>query len=86
MKETRKLFILTGNEQDVETVLNSITFKAITVLTNDMLSVERICEVFANNKSVVCTQIIEIIENPIIINVINNISSCHREDCIRRHR
>ena len=82
MKETRKLFILTGCKHDVETALNSITFKAVTVLTNDALSEESICEVFANNKSVVCTQNLGIVETPIVINVVNSISSDFAEDCI----
>ena len=82
MKETRKLFILTGCQHDVETALNSITFKAVTVLTNDALSEGSIREVFANNKNVVCTKNLGTFENPIVINVVNKTSSHFEEDCI----
>ena len=82
MKKTRNLFVLSGCEQDVEIVLNNIVFKGVTVLTNDALSEKNICEVFANNKSIVCAQIPVCSTPHLLISVINDKTATFAEDCI----
>ena len=82
MKKTRNLFVLSGCKQDIETALDSITFKGVTVLANDALSVENICKVFANNKSVVCTQVPNCSAPYLLINVVNDETATFADDCI----
>ena len=79
MKKTRNLFVLTGCKQDVQTAMNSIEFKAITVLNQDTICENDILKVFANNKSVVCTQNIVCNTPPILISVVNN-TNCSLEN------
>lgn len=82
MKKTRNLFVLTGSKQNIETVMNNIQFKALTVLRSDTLSTQSISEVFANNKSVVCSQPLPCDCSPIRIKIINNKNSEKKGSCI----
>ena len=54
MKKTRNLFVLLGNKKDIQTTLDEIRFKGLTVLHSEHVSLESIYDVFKNNKSVVC--------------------------------
>ena len=83
MKKTRNLFVLTGCTQDVNTALKQIEFKGVTVLNDNNVSLRNIAEVFANNKSVVCTFCpLFPATTPIMINVVSNNSSTYAENCI----
>lgn len=82
MKKTRNLFVLTGCKQDVQTALDHIEFKGVTVLTDDNVTTQTIQEVFENNKSVVCTQYPPCDTLPIVINVVNNQNSISMGNCI----
>ena len=82
MKKTRNLFVLTGCKQDVQTALDHIKFKGITVLTDDNVTTQAIHEVFANNKSVVCTQCPPCNIFPIVIYVVNTNKSIYMGHCI----
>lgn len=55
MKKTRNLFVLTGDKQDIEIALKHIQFKGVTILTENEVTLDAVSEVFANNKSIVCT-------------------------------
>lgn len=55
MNKTRNLFVLTGPEKYVASVLNELHFKGLVTIPHDvMVSDPMICEAFRNNKSVVC--------------------------------
>ena len=82
MKKTRNLFILTGNPQDVETAMNCIEFKGITILQPKNVSVQNIHEVFSHNKSVVCGCQPPSCFHSIPIGVINDKNSTFREGFI----
>lgn len=82
MKKTRNLFVLTGCTQDVKTALDHIKFKGVTVLADDNVTTQAISEVFANNKSVVCTDYPPCNATPIVVNVVNNNTSTFSENCI----
>lgn len=82
MKKTRNLFVLTGNKQDIEIALKHIQFKGVTVLTDNELTPDAVSKVFANNKSLVCTQFPTCDTHPIKISVINAEISIPKYDCI----
>lgn len=82
MKKTRNLFVLTGCKQDVQTALDHIEFKGVTVLSDDNVTTQTIQEVFENNKSVVCTQYAPIQTSPIVITVVNDKNSTSIGNCI----
>lgn len=82
MKKTRNLFVLTGCKQDVQTALPHIQFKGVTVLEDDNVTQQTISAVFANNKSVVCTQCPPGPISLIRINVVNNNNSTFMDNCI----
>ena len=83
MKKTRNLFVLNGCAQDVNTVLEHIKFKSVTVLADNNVNRQTISEVFANNKSVVCTYCPpDSNTTPIVINVVNDNISAYAENCI----
>ena len=87
MKKTRNLFVLTGHKQDVQTALHKIEFKGVTVLYDEIVSYQAIFEVFANNKSVVCTSIPPLPAIiPILINIVNDNSSAYAENCINMNQ
>lgn len=52
MKKTRNLFVLKGNQEDVNAVLKELQFKGITTLTGENITEKLINDVFSNNKSV----------------------------------
>ena len=54
MKDTRNLFILTGDEELVLQAISQINFKGICSFTDEYLDPKTIYEVFDCNKSVVC--------------------------------
>lgn len=82
MKKTRNLFVLTGSEQDVQTAMDSIQFKGVTVLPHNNVSAQSISEIFSNNKSVVCKALPPCCFSPILIGVINDKDSTFREGFI----
>lgn len=82
MKKTRNLFVLTGCKKDVQTALDHIEFKGVTVLRNDNVTTQSINEVFANNKSVVCAQYPPGHPSPFVINVVNVKNSIFMDNCI----
>ena len=82
MKKTRNLFVLTGSEQDVQTAMNNIQFKGVTVLPHNNVSMQSIYEIFSNNKSVVCKVQPPCCFSYISIGVINETDSTFREDFI----
>lgn len=82
MKKTRNLFVLTGCKQDVQTALDHIEFKGITVLTDDNVTSQAIHEVFKNNKSVVCTQCPPCKIFPIVVHVVNANNFISMGNCI----
>lgn len=56
MKETRRVFSVSGSESVVRTVLeNLVGFKAVTVLFSGEAALDSLSKVFRNNKSIVCT-------------------------------
>ena len=56
MKETRRVFSVSGSESVVRTVLeNLVGFKAVTVLFSCEAAWDSLSKVFRNNKSIVCT-------------------------------
>lgn len=83
MKKTRNLFVLNGCKQNVNTVLDHIKFKGVTVLADDHVTRQAISEVFANNKSAVCMYCPpDYATAAIQVNVVNNNSSAYAENCI----
>lgn len=82
MKKTRNLFVLIGNKQDIETALEDIKFKGMTVLTDDDVTCENISKVFANNKSAVCTQSISYHDSLITVTVVNDKNAVSADNCI----
>ena len=81
MKKTRNFFVLTGAKQNVQMALEHIQFKGVTVLPNDLLSVQKVTEVFSNNKSVVAMQYIDCPSSPITIMVINDDTNITNNVC-----
>lgn len=82
MKKTRNLFVLTGSEQDVQTAMDNIQFKGVTVLLQNNVSMQNINEIFSNNKSVVCKATPPCCFPYISIDVINETASVFRENLI----
>lgn len=82
MKRTRNLFVLTGSKQDIEIALKHIQFKGVTVLTDNEINPQAVSEVFANNKSIVCTQFPSCDTLPIKISVVNSTNSIPMDNCI----
>lgn len=73
MKQTRKLFVLIGNQSYIDTVTEQIDFKGLTILDKKNIIDKDITDVFINNKSVVCTTLPppDFIDNAIFIYVTN---------------
>jgi len=68
IKKTRNLFVLNGNWYLVNKVLIQLQFKGLTVIKTDNVSEVDIQHEFANNKSVVCTNVPKCF-NSIAINI-----------------
>ena len=72
MLKTRNLFVLKGNESDVDLVLRSLQFKGLTQLSFSNVTVDDIFKEFQKNKSVVCSNCPEELKSIAIeVNVIN---------------
>ena len=85
MKKTRNVFILKGNNADVQIALNELKFKGMSTLLSDNITDTDIFNVLDNNKSVLLKdQFIHVSElQPIFIRVFNGSSeSCSTLNCI----
>ena len=73
MKTTRRIFALTGKQEDVQQALNAINFKGVRVFTNPCITTAEALDTFLDNKSVVC-QYCSTIQNecPIVVNVVKS--------------
>lgn len=75
MEKTRNLFILNGKTSDVNLVLNQLHFKGLTTFMSQTVTVNDVLSEFSNNKSVVCSNIPDGLDNtslPILVKVIND--------------
>jgi len=66
MKKTRNLFILHGLKEDVEQAFNEIQFKGLVVLKEKPITLTKINAVFAENKSVVCSNLSEELKSSLV--------------------
>ena len=53
MKATRIMFILTGNQADIQQVLDNVHFQGLVALNLQDVSLNNILQIFSNNKSVI---------------------------------
>lgn len=78
MKKTRKLFVLSGLEEDVNIVIEELSCKYTALIATSFCTDDDICAVFSINKSIVCskenfsTLHNKLLEDAIYIKIINN--------------
>lgn len=77
MKKTRNLFILHGLKEDVEQALSEIQFKGLVVLKEKPITLTKIKSVFAENKSVVCSNLSEELKSSLVGTSIYDIAVSH---------